>query len=243
MHMNIRDKSLRALLVQLLVSLKNFYTFKDLEQILGVPQHTLWKYTSLNMMPEEQTAKRIFDKILSTKTVERIVMNQLNLAGNDNKWIYLWNPALMDLISFIVYRYFTKDAFDHILCFPEIAIPLGMSISRWYRKKLCVACNYSIFRSSNYIIEFYLDKDRFPKMLYIPRNCISKNGKILLVTDDILEGSILMSVNNIIKRIPAKIIGLITIECSPTAYQFIKSNYHYPVLVVKDIVTSSLKSS
>ncbi|WFO74949.1 hypothetical protein J4526_07715 [Desulfurococcaceae archaeon MEX13E-LK6-19] len=237
--MDSREKSIRSLLVQLLISLKNFYTFKDLEQLLGVSQYNLWKYTSLNMIPEEQTARRIYEKITSSRIVEKIIIEQLEIAGEDNEWLYLWNPGLLDLVGFMSLKYFDKTSIDTVVGFPEKSITLGLAIAKWMRKKLCIACSHQVYRSSKYIIETYITSNHEPRLLYLPRNCINKNSRVLAVTNMISDANEVKALLNLIGKIPAKTIGLLAID-STIDPEALKPRTPITIKILKHEINKSL---
>ncbi len=233
------DKSLRSILVQLLISLKSFYTFKELEQLLGVSQHNLWKYISLNMVPEEHTAKKIYSRIVEEGIVENVIRRQIALAGRNGKWVYLWNPPLTDLIGFLVYSYFSKELIDSVLCFPEESLPLGISIARWYRRKLCTACTYPIYRSTSYISSTYIDPGGAPKPVFVPRNCLPRNSKVLLIADELDNIDLFIAIYSILRKAQVKPMGLILVNCSRENVEHIREKYRLKVLVIGDAISSN----
>jgi len=50
--------------VKLLNSLKGLYTLKELEKILEINSHILWRYTALINIPEKKTLQKIIEKYL-----------------------------------------------------------------------------------------------------------------------------------------------------------------------------------
>jgi len=64
-------KNAKFVLFNLLQALKFFYSFKELERILGVPSRVLWRYVTLRAMPEKDTAQRILNKIMKEEVIEK----------------------------------------------------------------------------------------------------------------------------------------------------------------------------
>lgn len=48
----------KASVIKLLTLLNYRYSLRDLQELLGIPYQTLWKYVSLTCMPEERERVR-----------------------------------------------------------------------------------------------------------------------------------------------------------------------------------------
>jgi hypothetical protein len=70
-------KNTKFMVFTLLRILKYFYSFKQLEDRLGISSQVLWRYVTLRVTPEKQTAEKILAKINEEKLVEEIISRML----------------------------------------------------------------------------------------------------------------------------------------------------------------------
>lgn|GEM_PF-3487952 len=177
------EKGLRSMLVNLLVSLKDIYTFRELEAITGVPQNNLWKYVSLSMVPEEPTAKKIYEEIRSKKVIEKAVVSMIDNIRAGEEWKSYWRTGYCDLAGFLLYEKLQYLKPDAIVVYPEKLMGIGMSLTRLLKKKLCIASSNKLCRSQSYVVEHYIDEYGYPSLIYLPRTCPPRGSRTVVIIE------------------------------------------------------------
>jgi len=209
------EKNIRSLVVRLLNALKSFYTFRDLELMLDVPQQALWRYVNFLTVPEESTAKKILRKIEELRLIEKVVddMVRPNSKGQVEVWRLTHNIGFLDLLGFWVTLIPKIDDVDVILAYPEDSSPLATSIAYWIRVNLCVATRKANATfSSKYVVETYQSEvDGSVEYLAIPKGCIDKEDYVLMVTNNLNDVNMFNAVYALVRKVQAVPWGLIAV--------------------------------
>ncbi len=209
------ERNIRSLVVRLLNALKSFYTFRDLELMLEVPQQALWRYVNFLTVPEESTAKKILKKIEELRLIEKVVddMVRPSSKGQVEIWKLTHNIGFLDLLGFYVTLIPRIDDVDIILAYPEDSSPLATSIAYWIRVNLCIATRKadSTF-SSKYIVETYQsDVNGNIEYLAVPKECIDKEDYVLIVTNVLNDIRMFNAVYALIRKAQAVPWGLVAV--------------------------------
>ena len=205
------EKGIRSMLVNLLVSLKDIYTFRELEAVTGVPQNNLWKYVSLSMVPEEPTAKKIYEEIRSKKVIEKAVALMIQYIRMGEEWRSYWRTGYCDLAGFLLYEKLQFLKPDAIVIYPEKLMGIGISLSRLLKKKLCVASSNKLCRSQVYAVEHFIDGHGYPSLIYLPRTCLPKGSKTVVLVEN-PDKQVIEALNRLIHyRLQARITAITTV--------------------------------
>ena len=234
------EKGIRSMLVNLLVSLKDIYTFRELEAVTGVPQNNLWKYVSLSMVPEEPTAKKIYEEIRSKKVIEKAVASMIGYIRMGEEWKSYWRTGYCDLAGFLLYEKLQFLKPDAIVVCPEKLMGIGISLSRLLKKKLCVASTNKLCRSQVYAIEHFVDQHGYPSLVYLPRTCLPKGSRIAILVekpDKQLVGALARLIHY---RLQARVAAITTILGSPNDLQGTPMPDNPKILSLEQIVGSNV---
>ncbi len=205
------EKGIRSMLVNLLVSLKGIYTFRELETVTGVPQNNLWKYVSLSMVPEEPTAKKIYGEIRSKKVIEKAVASMIQYIRMGEEWRSYWRIGYCDLAGFLLYEKLQFLKPNAIVVYPEKIMGIGMPLLRLLKKRLCVASSNKLCRSRVYVVEHFIDGHGYPSLIYLPRTCPPKGSETVVLVEN-PDKQVVEALNRLIHyRLQERIIAIITI--------------------------------
>ncbi len=234
------ERNVRSLVVRLLNALKSFYTFKDLESMLDIPQQALWRYVNYLTVPEESTARKILKRINELKLIERILDGVVkpNEKGRIEVWRLSNNIGFLDLLGFYATTIPKVDDIDVVVAFPEDSAPLATSIAYWVRVNLCIATRRadSTF-SSKYIIETYHSNvDGRVEYLALPKGCIERDDYVLLVTNILNDLSIVDAALSLVKKAQALPWGLLAITALSRDIVAKVKDYRFNVVKVLKIV-------
>jgi len=213
------DKNVRSLVVRLLNALKCFYTFKDLEELLNVPQQVLWRYVNFLTVPEEGTARRILNRIEELKLVEKIIEQRVRVSNGKvvEKWRFYENVGFLDIFSFYVLTIVRIDDVDTVLGFPEDSTALATSVAQWLRAYLCVATRNALTSDgTKYVTEVCTSQvTGRVEYLAVPRGCLEKGDLVLLVTDVLNDAELLGTAVRLVRKAQAEPWGLVAVAALP----------------------------
>ncbi len=178
------EKGIRSMLVNLLVSLKDIYTFRELEVVTGVPQNNLWKYVGLSMVPEEPSAKKIYGEIRSKKVIEKAVALMMQYVRMGEEWRNYWGTGYCDLAGFLLYEKLQFLKPNAIVVYPEKLMGIGISLSRLLKKKLCVASSNKLCRTQVYVVDHFIDGHGYSLLIHLPRTCPPKGSKTVVLVEN-----------------------------------------------------------
>jgi len=159
---NIRRLESPYIVVKLLTALKGFYTFKELEDKLGLSFHILWRYVSLRSLPEEKTAKMILQRVEEYNPIGSIVSRviRVNSFGYVETWRYLYNVNFLEIIGYETSKFIGEAKVDIVVVFPEEDMPLALVISSWLGSRVCVVKTRASLDLGRYRQAQYTSRDK-----------------------------------------------------------------------------------
>jgi adenine phosphoribosyltransferase len=193
-------RDIKVLTMKLLSALKEFYTFKELEEMLGLPYQVLWRYTNFLTTPEEGTARRILRLIREKRLIESALeRNFERIKSVSDIWEVVKNIGFLDLIAFEAMEALEGVEFDTILAFPEESGVLGAVMAHWARSDVCVTSR--LVSIGEALVEYYRDSSLSLNFLAISKNCLPRKGRVVLATlmlhnREVLEASIALIKKN-----------------------------------------------
>lgn len=218
------DKTKEKLLaIDCLKVMKEAKTFRELSKEVKLPAGVLNRYINGNVLPKEKRAKEII-KLFLENYFNKIVSEQS--FGKKGKYVVtsdiLANPFLLRLIAFKVSEVFTEKI-DKVLTAAADGIPLAVLIADYFNAK-------SIYAKSTQELSLYghytsfVEEKPLAAPLFLPKNLLKKNDRVLIVDDVIRGGSTLYSLINICKQAKSEIAGIFAIFMTDRAYKKFKKN-------------------
>lgn len=188
-------KNTKFMVFTLLRILKFFYSFKHLETKLEIPSQVLWRYVTLRVTPEKQTAEKILAKIKESKLIEEVISKEL--SEEKELWLISSNPGILELAAMRLVYDLRKSKIDMILSTPDIhSLPLASIVSSYLKTKLCIPSRTPYSRSV--LSESYQIAPGVLDVAAIPRDCIPRKSKVLITT---LSGISAMHLNPVFKLV------------------------------------------
>ncbi|ABM80581.1 hypothetical protein [Hyperthermus butylicus] len=207
-------KNPKFIMFNLLRILKFFYSFKELEKMLNIPSQVLWRYTTLRVTPEKETAQKIIAKINELKLIEKAVSK--TITGKWELWEIFRNPGILELAALKIVNEFKKNRIDVVLPAPDpYSIALGSIIAAYLRARLCIPVR--MFPPGNSLVEVYMPAPNMLDVAAIPRSCIPRKSKVLIVAATTENQSLIEAAVNLALKSRAEIRGLFSLEGSRDA--------------------------
>ncbi len=203
-------RDVKVLAMKLLSALKDFYTFKELEDILGVPYQMLWRYTSFLTTPEEGTAKRLMQVIREKKLIESTFERSFARTRDlGDIWSVVKNIGFLDLVSFEALELLDGEGADGVLAFPEESGILGAVIAHWIRGDVCVTTR--TVSPGEALVEYYRDGTMGLNFIAVSRGCIPKKGKVVLATILLNNKELLEAAVTAVRKSGAQPVALVAV--------------------------------
>lgn len=203
-------RDVKVLTMKLLSALKDFYTFKELEEILGIPYQMLWRYTNFLTTPEEGTAKKLVQVIRERKMIENTFeRNFVKVRDLSDIWTVIKNIGFLDLVAFETLELLNGENIDGVLAFPEESGVLGAVIAHWIRGDVCVTTRS--VSPGEALVEYFRDSSLGLNFVAVSKGCIPKKGKVILATLVLNNKDLLEAALTIVKKSGAQPAALVTV--------------------------------
>jgi len=217
----LKANSSPQIVVRLLSALKGFFTFKELEKLLGVPLQMLWRYTSLQAVPERTTANRIMQRIEDLRLIEKILdeVIKVNKYGFIETWRYSSNIYVLNILGYLAHEFVANDDIDVVLAVSEEALPIATVIADWIKANVCSTSRELCLNIEKYLVDFYPSSTlkRIVPLL-VPRDLLSPNTEVLLVDDLVNTGASLNAALRLIRSAHAKPWGVFAVVSLNTGW-------------------------
>ena len=159
--------NLRLNVVEILNSLKEVYSYKELENITGIPSSVLCRYVQGSIIPSIDNAERLWKILMGKKFIKQTINRFINLTSRHEPQIttLFSNPKFLTLISsYLTSRYAGMGV-------TKVVAPTGLSVS--------LATILSLKLNSTLIVVG--EKSEFYRVN--PKSFIKKNDNLLMVFD------------------------------------------------------------
>jgi hypothetical protein len=202
-------KNPKFVLFNLLRVLKFFYSFKELEKLLGVSSQVLWRYVSLRVMPEKETAQKLLAKIREKRLVEEAVRRAVEASREP--WMLFSNPGVLELAALKAVDEFRKTRIDAVLAAPDpYSSSLAAITALYLRSRLCTASKTPL--SSSILAEVYEVQPGIIEVAATPRECVQRRSKILVVAAAAPPIQGLTAALGVTLRGHADVVGILVLE-------------------------------
>jgi len=207
----ILDLKYKLMTIELLNLAKNYYTYRELAQIINLPETVLSRYVKGHVLPTIQRAESI------NKTLQRILRleNELQkrirfdeLGYFDNTEIIsdtlLLERAVQHAINLFAGKRITK-----IVTAAVDGVPIATLLAHRLSVGLVIAKKSREVGVREFIEEVYIpSKTAVMMSLYVPRDCLRKGDCILIVDDVIDSGETQRALVKIAQKAKAEVTGI-----------------------------------
>jgi len=207
-------RDIKVLIMRLLSALKEFYTFKELEEMLGLPYQVLWRYTNFLTTPEEGTARRVLQLIRERKLIENALeRNFEQVKSVSDIWSAVRNIGFLDLVAFEAMEALEGADFDIVLAFPEESGVLGAIMAHWARSDICVTSR--LVSIGEALVEYYRGSSLTLDLLAVSKSCLPRKGRVVLATLILHNKEMLEAAIALVKKSGSTPLALISVFAYP----------------------------
>ena len=208
--MAIQEHDIRDLAIELLHSVKKFYKFRELEELLGISTPTLWRYIHGEIKPSPERAREIISKLLSPPVLENIKRKIVSVRdGIVNVYPLAYSIEVLTIASIDAYLWARDLSPSTILTTEVDGIPLATLIAKKLGATLVVAKRRREVGFAQFIETSYLAYDP-PEIrtLYVPREVLPPNERVLIVDDLIRSGRTTRALVDIVRQARGVVVGV-----------------------------------
>lgn len=209
----MEDKESSFLAVSILRGLKEAFTYKELEELLGVPAQVLWRYASHVQFPEKGTAKKILDVVKERRLLERAIAEIVTgPQGVVEEWRMLYNPRFLNLVGYVAWRSFKDDDVDVVLAPSEEEGALASVVADWLGAEACTASERARANWGRPLSSSYLSSRRGELVyVHVPKGTLEKGSKVLVVKGVADGFESLPALASIIEQAKALLVGALVV--------------------------------
>lgn len=205
---------LRLLVIGLLRELKNSYTYKELSELLNLQETLICRYVNGATVPSEAQSLDLLNKLKNKEFITNLLRDKISVYSDDyvDTSKLLFFPNLLKLLAEIyIERYLNGIEITKVLTIASNGIPFASLVASSLDKPLIISKKFKDSIYINYIEESLKESEGIVSNLYIRRDYISKNDKILIVDDIIRTGKTLKAAINLVKKGNGKVVGSLVI--------------------------------
>lgn len=207
----ILDLKYKLMTIELLNLAKNYYTYRELSQMIGLPETVLSRYVKGHVLPTIERAEsmnRVLQKILrlDEELQKRIQLDDYSYF--DNTRIIGDTLFLERAVQYAVDK-FAGKRITKVITSAVDGIPLATLLAHRLGVKLVIAKKDREVGVREFIEEVYvLSNTAVTVTQYVPRGYIRKGDSVLIVDDVIDSGKSQDALIRIVERARAEVIGI-----------------------------------
>ena len=211
MSSRIFDLKYKLGTIDLLNLAKNYYTYRELAQIIGLPETVLSRYVKGHVLPTIARAREM------NKTLQKILRLEVELQKRmkfddedyfDNTAI-ISDPMLLERAVQQAINAFAGKRVTKVLTAAVDGVPLSTLIAHRLGVGLVIAKQTREIGVREFIEEVYVPgKTATVRSLYVPRDAIKRNECVLIVDDVVDSGESQKALIRIVQKARAEVTGL-----------------------------------
>ncbi|MET1101655.1 MAG: phosphoribosyltransferase family protein [Pyrodictiaceae archaeon] len=188
---------------------KKLYSYRQLSEMIGLPESVIAKYVTGHTVPSLEQATRILERLEKAINPRRIIASRLSeLGGLIDLSPVLTDPLLLRIVSLYFYRRFQGDGVTRILVPEASGISLATALAIIFEVPMAIARRSKHNPYEEYIEGAYVEPPNSYLVFYVPRNSISRRDRILIVDDIVQSGRTLYVMKRIVEKVGARIVGV-----------------------------------
>ncbi|MGA2791645.1 MAG: phosphoribosyltransferase family protein [Candidatus Bathyarchaeia archaeon] len=207
----ISDLKYKLMTIELLNLAKNYHTYRELSQIISLPESVLSRYVKGHVLPAMDRAlyiNKTLQKIMRLEAEIQLRMRFDDLGYFDNTRLISDTLLLERAVQHAVNR-FAGTRITKILSPAVDGIPLAVLLAHMLGVKLVIAKKTREVGVREFFEEVYVPgKSAMVISLYVPRDAF-RRGDCVLIVDDVLDtGETQMALARIVQKAKAEVIGI-----------------------------------
>jgi len=220
----VSDVKTRVSSVELLATLKESYSYRELSSILGLSAPILSRYVRGHVLPSASRSEK-FIATFREKLLRKMILDRVRVTPDGSYDIsgVISDVGLLRQVAKVVYSEFSLVPVKRILTMEVDGIPLAVEVAGEFNVNLAVTRAEKDLGVEDFFEQKVVYSPSSIKYLYLPRNSLKKGDHVLIVDDLVRSGTTIEALAHIAERARAKIVGIFTIASVEQSIQKLKS--------------------
>ena len=208
---HVGDLKFRLMTIDLLITAKRHFTYRELSSRTGLPVTVLSRYVKGHVLPSSTRARHIWGTLeklvgLDEELKRRIKFDEFGYFDNST---IISDPLILQQGAQYVFSRFSGRRITKVLTAAVDGIPLATLVSEALGTELVIAKKTKDVGVSGFVEESYIPgNSAIVVTLYIPRNIIRRGDSVLIVDDVIKTGETHKALANIVGKCRAELTGI-----------------------------------
>lgn len=207
----IVDLRYKLMVTELLNLAKKYYTYRELSQLIGLPETVLSRYVKGHVLPTIERAQDINKKLENIMRIETEIQRRIRfdeLGYFDNTKVISDTMLLERAVQQAVNK-FAGQRVTKILTPETDGIPLATLLAHRLSVPLIIAKKTREVGVGEFIEEIYIpQKSAMVMSYYVPRSMFRKRDCVCIVDDVISSGETQRALIKIVRKAKAEVIGI-----------------------------------
>lgn len=207
----ITDLKYKLMVTDLLNLAKDYYTYRELSQLIGLPETVLSRYVKGHVLPTIDRAQDINKKLDSIMRLETEIQRRIrfdDLGYFDNTKVISDTMLLERVVQQVVNR-FAGQRITKILTPETDGIPLATLLAHRLSVPLVIAKKAREVGVGEFIEEVYIpSKSAMMMSFYAPRSMFRKGDCVLIIDDVIDSGETQRALISLVRKAKAEVAGI-----------------------------------
>ena len=198
--------------VELLATLKENYSYRELSSILGLSAPILSRYVRGHVLPSASRSEK-FVAVFREKLLRSIVTNRIRIAsdGSYDMSDLISDVGLLRQIAKVVYSEFGLTQVQKVLTMEVDGIPLAVEIAGEFNVNVAVAKEERDIGVDAFHEQRVVYSPDSVKYLYLPKGAIRKGEHVLVVDDMVRSGITIDALVKLTEKARGRIVGVFTL--------------------------------
>ena len=204
-----REVRRRLAAVEILMSLKDEYTYSQMSSFTKLPIPVLSRYVKGHVLPALDRADNLI-KTLGRDHLLNLVRKKIKIGENkifDHSEV-LNDISLLEMLAKLVSAQYGETKIDKVLTIEVDGILPASLIAKEFNAKLVVAKNQKEMGIEEFVEVRRVYSSGAYSYAFIPKNSISRTDSVLIVDDAVRTGSTIETLLSICNRVGASTVGI-----------------------------------
>lgn len=219
--------------IKLLKVLSYHYSFRDLEKLLGIHFQSLWRYATLNSVPEKETAEKILVRATDADLVKSVIDSFLSKNGNEYH-VLLRFPGFVSAFAHISINALGENDLDAVVALSPEALTVATAIAMDREALICHLRQEARLERGGLLAFHYKSKrEGSIKSLVIPKECLEESSVALV--DVILDPDKVFALEYLARKNRSKISLVSVISSDKESIEDLKRRLNGTKIVVMKV--------
>jgi adenine phosphoribosyltransferase len=224
--------------VELLATLKQNYSYRELSSILGLSAPILSRYVRGHVLPSSARSEK-FVAVFREKLLRKIVNNRIRLTrdGAYDLTELISDVALLRQIAKVVYSEFGLSQVQKVLTMQVDGVPLAVEIAGEFNVNVAIAKEQRDTAAEDFYEQRVVYSLDSVKYLYLAKSAIKKGDHVLIVDDMVRSGITIDALAKLTEKSRARLVGIFAIASMDQSLAKLKErlNLNCPVEAIVNL--------